>query len=275
MYRLISIDLDGTLLNSYGLVADYSVEVINQIMQKYPHTHFVINTGRLLHAAIDFYDTYFKNSNIPKRFLISNNGAFIYDNNQEKIIKQTVIPATMLQKMIDFAQEQKIKVRFFGTRSVFANQFGHNSFVWAKIMGASYLVYLSAQDINEPVGYGSFILPETLKKPAFLEFVRLLKKTFPGLHLNPFLNMIVDFAMPAVNKGSALVYLCNYLNINVYDTIAYGDSFNDLEMINLAGVGKVTANADNKLKQVADEVVLANDDNGPACDLAKIFLGEQ
>ena len=275
MYQLISIDLDGTLLNSYGVVADYSVAVINQIIQKYPQTHFVINTGRLLYTTADFYDTYFRNSAILKSYIISNNGAFIYDNQHQKIMHQKVIPVTLMQQMIDFATKEQIKIRFYGVNSVFASQFGHNSFTWAKMMGARYLVYLQATDISEPIGYGSLILPQAVKKSAFNQFVALVKKHFPSLHLNPFLNMIIDFSMAEVNKGSGLVYLCNQLNVNLYDVVAYGDSFNDIEMITLAGAGKATANADNKLKQIADAIVLSNDDNGPATDLATIFLGDQ
>ena len=81
--------------------------------------------------------------------------------------------------------------------------------------------------------------------------------------------------MPENNKDSALVFLCNYLKINFYETVANGDSFNDLEMITLAGSGKATANEDNKLKKAADEVVLVNDDNRPAFNLANVFLGAQ
>ena len=83
----------------------------------------------------------------------------------------------------------------------------------------------------------------------------------------------VASAMPENNKDSALVFLCNYLNINFYETVANGDSFNDLDIITLAGSGKATANEDNKLKQVADKVFLANNDNRPACNLANVFLG--
>lgn len=90
--------------------------------------------------------------------------------------------------MIDFAQEQKIKVCFFGTRSVFANQFGHNSFVWAKIMGATYVVYLSAKDIDELIGFS-----RSFKKTSFYAVCCFTKKDISKLTFKPFFKYKVYF----------------------------------------------------------------------------------
>ena len=58
----------------------------------------------------------------------------------------------------------------------------------------------------------------------------------------------------AFNKGLAVERLCGYLGIPIADTIAFGDSMNDLEMIQTAGLGVCMGNGSKALKKVADEV---------------------
>ena len=58
----------------------------------------------------------------------------------------------------------------------------------------------------------------------------------------------------AFNKGRAVERLCEYLDHPIRDTIAFGDSMNDLEMIQTAGLGICMGNGSEALKKVADEV---------------------
>ena len=66
----------------------------------------------------------------------------------------------------------------------------------------------------------------------------------------------------AFNKGLAIERLCRYLDFPVQDTIAFGDSMNDLEMIQAAGLGICMANGSEELKKIADEVCPAVDEDG-------------
>ncbi|MBD5098402.1 MAG: HAD family hydrolase [Clostridiales bacterium] len=58
----------------------------------------------------------------------------------------------------------------------------------------------------------------------------------------------------AFNKGLAVERLCEYLGVPIDDTIAFGDSMNDLEMIQTAGLGVCMGNGSEALKKIADEV---------------------
>ena len=58
----------------------------------------------------------------------------------------------------------------------------------------------------------------------------------------------------AFNKGLAVERLCEHLSVSIRDTIAFGDSMNDLEMIQTAGVGICMGNGSEALKKGADEV---------------------
>ena len=66
----------------------------------------------------------------------------------------------------------------------------------------------------------------------------------------------------AFNKGLAVERLCEYLSVSIDDTIAFGDSMNDLEMIQTAGLGICMGNGSEALKKIADEVCFPVGEDG-------------
>ena len=73
----------------------------------------------------------------------------------------------------------------------------------------------------------------------------------------------------AFNKGLAVQRLCEHLNIPIQDTVAFGDSMNDFEMLQAAGLGICMGNGSEALKKVADQVCLPVGEDG----LYKAFEG--
>jgi len=74
-----------------------------------------------------------------------------------------------------------------------------------------------------------------------------------------------------INKGMGLLNACKVAGIHPSETIAFGDSQNDIEMLKTAGIGIAMANADPKVKEAADRVTLSNNDNGIAAALADLL----
>ena len=70
--------------------------------------------------------------------------------------------------------------------------------------------------------------------------------------------MNIEINGGGASKGQALCALCEYLGIDIRDTVAFGDGSNDLDMINSAGTGVAMANAVDELKAAADFVTLSN-----------------
>ena len=65
-------------------------------------------------------------------------------------------------------------------------------------------------------------------------------------------------------KGKALVWVCDRLGIPVEDSVAFGDSLNDISMIEAAGLGVAVANAEDEVRAAADLIAPSNDDDGVA-----------
>lgn len=72
------------------------------------------------------------------------------------------------------------------------------------------------------------------------------------------------------NKGSAIHQTAAYLQSSMADTIAFGDSMNDYQMIEEAGVGVVMENGDQKLKEIADRVCESVEEDGVIWELVRM-----
>lgn len=74
------------------------------------------------------------------------------------------------------------------------------------------------------------------------------------------------------NKGSALKKVADHFNIPLDDTVAIGDNFNDIPMLEVAGLSVAMGNAEPQVKEVCDVVTHSNDENGVAHAINKYVL---
>ena len=89
----------------------------------------------------------------------------------------------------------------------------------------------------------------------------------PGLPIT-----IGEISDPDVNKGNAMMDVCNYYNKTAKDCIAFGDSMNDAEIILAAGTGIAMGNADQQLKDIADMICDSCENDGIAKALCKLSI---
>ncbi|MCC2031719.1 Cof-type HAD-IIB family hydrolase [Microbacterium allomyrinae] len=78
-----------------------------------------------------------------------------------------------------------------------------------------------------------------------------------------------EVSLGGIHKGAAITQLVRALGLDIADSIAIGDSTNDLEMLEAAGVGIAMGNADAAVKAIADEITTAVDDDGVARAFAR------
>ena len=75
-----------------------------------------------------------------------------------------------------------------------------------------------------------------------------------------------------INKGKALYAICQYLNVDPSDCIAFGDSMNDAEILQAAGIGIAMANSEAGVKEIADQVCESCAEDGVAKAFARMNL---
>ncbi|MEO0565182.1 MAG: Cof-type HAD-IIB family hydrolase, partial [Chloroflexota bacterium] len=86
---------------------------------------------------------------------------------------------------------------------------------------------------------------------------------------------MLEVMPPNASKGNALRALLKELKVDPKNVLAIGDAENDVEMIQLAGVGVAVANAEKTLKDAADDTTASNEMDGVALAIEKYVIGEQ
>ena len=93
----------------------------------------------------------------------------------------------------------------------------------------------------------------------------------PGLSVVQTAAFYLEVIPADVDKGKGLVSACRALGIDPAETVAFGDSENDIPMLQAAGMGVAMGNADADVRAAADYITLSNNDNGIAAALEALL----
>lgn len=267
MKKLISIDLDGTLLNKQSQISDFTKDVIKKIIDL---GHVVIlATGRPLSGAIDFY----KELNL-KTPLVTDNGGYINHPLDDSFpVRQSYIPKDVMHDLFNYAKNFVTSSFFCYNEVTYAYQYhpwieDHFSGVYKdKIVHGD----LTSFDL-EPSGLIYFILRD--KKNDFESYIsknlneHLLYRSW-GADQE---TAVYEVYLKSVSKSNAISYILDYYRIDKKNWISFGDAINDLEMVKDAELGIAMKNGDPLVIEVAKDVtILTNDEDGVAHYLIKHF----
>jgi hydroxymethylpyrimidine pyrophosphatase-like HAD family hydrolase len=83
----------------------------------------------------------------------------------------------------------------------------------------------------------------------------------------------VEIGPAGIDKATGLAWLCTHLGVDPADVVAFGDEYNDHEMLRFAGHGVVMANASELTRALADEIAPSNTDDGVAVVIERLLAG--
>ena len=271
--RLVAVDMDGTMLRSDKTIGERTVRAVNTALAC--GTEVVIATGRS-RAQMGQFPTLFP----EMRYLVCSGGAVIYDMKDDwKKILSNEIPVDIMSVILECAE------RF-------------DCFPIVSIDGVSAYVkgkYEAAADYGlgrymyemRTFGLGVDSLRdwyEANPRPAesvslyFRDFenrqtvVELLGK-YP-LHFALLTDPAVEISLSTANKGCALQALCDLLQLSISETMAIGDSDNDVPMLRVAGLAVASGNAPDDVKGYAHYVTADCDHDGVGQALERFVLNE-
>lgn len=257
-YKLISVDLDGTLLNGLMTVSNENIAAAEELVRR--GVHIVPNTGR---AYIEFPEII---KSLPVfRYYIYSDGAVIYDKQTHKKIYTCLSDETgrSVADILEMYQAYPI-VHAGGATYVNAAETNDTDLLRQRVPeGFRRLVYGTANATENFWEYlhslkniemicAFFQTDEQLN--ACLDELRALNT----LHLASTDPCNLELFAVEGGKGNAVLKLADSLGIPHDATIAVGDSTNDSEMIKKAGLGIAMENACDELKAIADTVACKN-----------------
>lgn len=270
VYKLVAMDMDGTLLNSDKYISEENKKILNEIRNLGVKISFC--TGRLFTSARGYAKLLG-----GKVYIISCNGAYITDENYNDI---AVYPMSVgiSEEIIDICRRYDTYYYFFDRYRIYSEK---------EIYGQS--VYLKGNDLFSDEDKTEFVICDDLKKTINLQGTEILKyvifdedkdklKTIReeleklNVEISSSLTNNIEITAAGVNKGAGLKQLMDFLNISSDEVIAIGDSENDISMLKMAGLGIAMGNGGYDVKKVSKYVTASEDNDGVALALKNFIL---
>ena len=250
-YKLICSDLDKTLLID-NKIPDFNLEAIQKARDL--GVKFVISTGRNI-EIISHLLKQLNTENSENEYTICCSGAKIYENKNKKIIYINYLDNEMVKEAFEFGKKfSEIYIIFDTSDGVYI----YNDKILKKERDDYGYNYKNMEKMEDIKDLKIIRVVYTCKKKDYLN--KILKeikdvKIFDN-KVDYYLtqNQFLEFNNLSVSKGEALKWLCNYLNIDIKETIAIGDSYNDESMLKVAGIGACVKSANDDIKKVSDYI---------------------
>ena len=287
MYKLVAIDLDGTMLNSYGMVTENTKQAIKNTINK--GTEVIIASGR----PIDSIKTIAKEIG-SENYFIAGNGALIYDIKKDEIIYEKFMNKQKVLEIIKICEENSISYNIYTEKTIIAKGLKYNVLYYYKEnlkkeenkktnITIVEDVYEYIKNLENEKFLKITVCDET--KSVFNSIIRKLRTVedidvLDVLHMSrkmikqgtedvPIEYYYTEITNKNVDKWKAIEYLANKMNISKDEIIAIGDNINDKEMIENAKVGIAMGQSTPVITEIADFVTLNNNEDGVAKALEK------
>ncbi|MCE3203038.1 Cof-type HAD-IIB family hydrolase [Paenibacillus sonchi] len=243
-YRLLALDMDGTLLNDEQQITPKTVEWIKKAMDA--GVHVCLSTGRTSRGAMPYAEQL--GLETP---MIMVNGSEVWRTPSE-LYRRSLMDVTLVKTMHEMAEQYGT---WFWACSV---DEVYNRDNWdGDIEGREWLKFGYSTEDDD-------IRHKLLMRLQDLGGLEITNSSPTNLEINPL----------GINKASGIREVCKLLGLEMSQVVAVGDSLNDLAAIQQSGFGVAMGNAQEVVKQEADAVVATNNDDGIAEVIQKYILAE-
>ncbi|CCF01412.1 Cof-type HAD-IIB family hydrolase [Streptococcus macedonicus] len=264
MVKIIFSDIDGTLINDALKVTPRTRQALRHAVDA--GILFVPVSARMPEAIKPILTDF-----LPDVPMISYNGAFIQDENGQVIDSCPMSPQAA-QAICQYLEKEVSEVAwnvYSGEKWLSQNRMNK----W--ISREEEVVGLVSQEADlETIGHLSevhkLLLMGEPEKMVTLE--EKLKELYPGLSIARSLPYYIEVMANGIQKGRAVSLLADHYGVDTSETLAFGDNFNDLDMLEVAGEAYVMANAPQEVKERVGHVTASHNHDGIALVLEKLGI---
>lgn len=261
-YELIALDVDGTLITDDHQVTEATKKAVRAVHEQ--GAHIVLCTGRAPFSTIPIL----KELGLSG-IAITHNGGAIIDSTDNKVLHQFAYPIKDVEQIVHYCRAHGIHYDVNAANDLYVEHLTEES---REMYRKFYAEPIETKDALE-------LDIEVVKFCIFAEGAVLDQFTIDWPNFgNPDVQMIrsgeyfIDIMHPRANKGNALRVLAERLNIPSERVLAIGNYFNDVEMMEFAGLGIAMANSPDEVKAKADAVTASNNEDGVSQALMRYCL---
>jgi Cof subfamily protein (haloacid dehalogenase superfamily) len=296
LYKLLVLDMDGTLLNENQKISKQNILAIQKAKQL--GVKIVIASGRTIQGIENYLEELNLISN--DEYCVVCSGAIVMNNTKNKIIQSNHLNHEEIAYVFNLVKQLDIDLNMYSNESILIHSNNYFSRIDSiannlplQIMNFESLnkdtliskIMLINEDLSiaEELGglFPSIIIEDTsigskegYNKNLFKDISKLPIEFLEKFTVSKVTPFNVEVMKKSVNKRSGIEKLAEELGIKSHEIICIGDSGNDRQMIEYAGLGVAMENAFPEIKEIADYVTLSNEENGVAHVIDKFILND-
>lgn len=264
-YKLLALDLDNTLLNEEHRISSRNMRAIRAAVDE--GMLVTLATGRMFLSALPYAEEI--GIDLP---LITYHGALVKRAGSDQVLRHCPVPFELALEILRLGDDKKFHMNLYFDDRLFVKEENDHTHYYQQI----------AEIPLETVGDLPNFLLEKGMEPTKLtiinmdgrigEFQQILEEKYKSqLTILQSRTHFLEVTHRGATKGQALDFLAKKEGILPEEIVAIGDSYNDMDMLQYAGVGVAVANAPLEVKNVADVITLSNIEDGVAAYLERIF----
>ena len=290
MYKLVAIDLDGTMLNHYGEISERTKEVVRKCLVK--GVEIVLASGR----PIDSIKTIAKELGI-KGYFIAGNGALVYDIQRDEIIYENYIKKEKILEIIKICEENSIAYNVYTDKVILTTNLKfnvlyyykenlkkeenkqtnisivENMYEYVENMKDEKFLKITICDQNDTIFHSIIKKVKEINSIEVLDIAHMSRKIIKqGTEEIPVEYFYTEITANDVDKWKAIEFLIERIGLQKEEVMTIGDNINDKKMIENAGMGIAMKGSTIEILKVAKDITETNDDDGVAIALEKYAL---
>ena len=269
-YKIIVLDVDGTLLNSDRIITDRMRVALIKVQQM--GVRIVLATGRPTYGVMP----------LAKELELDKNDGYILPYNGGQIISaqtgDVLFEKRINTKSLPYLERKAVKNKFsiltYSEDTIYTNDITNEHAIKEAELNSMRLK--EANPFADAITFSPYkCMLVSDDEPALVDLEGHWKRRLAG-EVDVFRSekFFLEVVPPFIDKANTLSLLLEKLNVNSENVVAIGDGVRDVAMIQIAGLGIAMGNAQDSVKACADYVTLTNDEDGVALALENLLLSD-
>lgn len=268
-YKMIVLDLDGTLTNRNKEITPKTKETLMKAQEQ--GKIVVLASGRPTYGVMPLAEELHLED--YGGYILSFNGGIIMNCKTKEVVFSRQIPAESNGKIIDLAQEHNVSILTYENRTLLTNRPEDQYVQLESRINTLKIIPMTIEELKAHVTFSvpKFLMTDDGDYLAMVEpkVKAALGKNFSVYRSDPF---FLEILPKGIDKAQSLERLLAVIGVKREEMIACGDGYNDLTMVQYAGLGVAMGNGVLPVRKAADYITLTNEEDGVAHVVEKFML---
>jgi Cof subfamily protein (haloacid dehalogenase superfamily) len=264
-YKLIALDMDGTLLTKDKKVTPKTQEAMRTAIDK----GFIVTlcTGRPLQGLYEYL--YLITPDAP---VVTYNGGVVLTSKSCRVLFSKTLEAPAAVETVRRGLERGAVIIVWADGKLYVSEDSEFTEKYARLSGSKKQLLGEKQYLT--------IARQGITKIIWMDKPEKINEHIQHVEINPVYGTravtsapsLLEFMDESASKAEGLKIIAEYYGLDSSEIIAVGDNYNDLDMLRYAGLGAAMGNAPEEIKSAVDYVTLSNEEDGVAAVIKKFLL---